>query len=971
MAHSGVQLLAMLERGCSQLRCNFCPLTPAELGSLGRRLRGSLVTSLDLCYCDLGPPGLTAFATALEREDDENRGRLEELKLGANGLGVSGAAVAGELCQTLALQRLDLEINELHDEGIRAFAQKALGADCSLQHLDLGMNGIHQEGAQALASSLKFNRSLTYLDLSFNCLGPQGALALRSALEQSHLQVLRLEDNNLSDEAALSLLQLPLRDLELGFNQVTAEGAVQMAKRLWTAKGPSRLGLAGNRLRDAGAAAFAAAIQKNCCLEELALPSNEIATAGGAALAAAMQCNWRLRELDLRENPISPEAAHIIAETTACARLASGSVPRTEMLRSELETGMSRRFCRAWSVRAYLSWLTKDAADTPQLAQLVASALASALVDGEGSAYDLARLKDLAQLYGRQLASKPRSERLTPRPRLGEPIGSAPGQRAWVRGVYLVNLTPFSLVISSQGSHLTLEEGTSGSLDAHAEHGLSLKLMHKTARELQQLEQMTLRPALGETSVPLNGPGGILRVLTSRHCAGTYQGECVVLLWSWPYRLRGVRFHDLNYYWNTAMATVGSSLTTPEAIRQVFRPDTLLQQCSLAELHTPGPAQSFVSHAWCLQVNEVFVALARAFAGAEMMRFWIAAFSLNHWCLEEHHGLVSDVLRSRNCQSLAVILGPQAETLKRLWCLYEVLLASDGRPERPGKMALKLCSPQGVLNVGTGGMPVSYILKVSGAINNLNLHQAECNQSDEELRNETFRRRLALHPIASCNAQLRSFMSEGLSSLHQRGQEIFLRASACLQGKGETDLDGRSETAADSDAAGSAVLSDKQCEQHVKEEQADEQLAEEILEKKMEGSFSREMEDGGRRPPVAGALPVLPNQDEHRSRSASRCGHGFARKGVSLCHGVLLVVRSHVSFDMGSATVDMPMRPHHGKYMQQLRYTVPCVSRQLVVSSHDESRRVHPTCPTCYQHPVAGPFFGGVSSDTLPWWEHV
>ncbi|CAK9062427.1 Leucine-rich repeat and WD repeat-containing protein 1 (Origin recognition complex-associated protein) [Durusdinium trenchii] len=513
-----------------------------------------------------------------------------------------------------------------------------------------------------------------------------------------------------------------------------------------------------------------------------------------------------------------------------------------------------------------------DAADTPQLAQLVASALASALVDGEGSAYDLARLKDLAQLYGRQLASKPRSERLTPRPRLGEPIGSAPGQRAWVRGVYLVNLTPFSLVISSQGSHLTLEEGTSGSLDAHAEHGLSLKLMHKTARELQQLEQMTLRPALGETSVPLNGPGGILRVLTSRHCAGTYQGECVVLLWSWPYRLRGVRFHDLNYYWNTAMATVGSSLTTPEAIRQVFRPDTLLQQCSLAELHTPGPAQSFVSHAWCLQVNEVFVALARAFAGAEMMRFWIAAFSLNHWCLEEHHGLVSDVLRSRNCQSLAVILGPQAETLKRLWCLYEVLLASDGRPERPGKMALKLCSPQGVLNVGTGGMPVSYILKVSGAINNLNLHQAECNQSDEELRNETFRRRLALHPIASCNAQLRSFMSEGLSSLHQRGQEIFLRASACLQGKGETDLDGRSETAADSDAAGSAVLSDKQCEQHVKEEQADEQLAEEILEKKMEGSFSREMEDGGRRPPVAGALPVLPNQDEHRSRSASRDG---------------------------------------------------------------------------------------------------
>ena len=37
------------------------------------------------------------------------------------------------------------------------------------------------------------------------------------------------------------------------------------------------------------------------------------------------------------------------------------------------------------------------------------------------------------------------------------------------------------------------------------------------------------------------------------------------------FRLRGVRFHDLNYYWNTAMATVGSSLTTRlgEEVRRV------------------------------------------------------------------------------------------------------------------------------------------------------------------------------------------------------------------------------------------------------------------------------------------------------------------------------------------------------------------------------------------------------------------
>lgn len=49
-------------------------------------------------------------------------------------------------------------------------------------------------------------RCLRHLDLSFNAIGPLGAEALYAALESSSLEVLRLEDNSLSDQGAVTLI---------------------------------------------------------------------------------------------------------------------------------------------------------------------------------------------------------------------------------------------------------------------------------------------------------------------------------------------------------------------------------------------------------------------------------------------------------------------------------------------------------------------------------------------------------------------------------------------------------------------------------------------------------------------------------------------------------------------------------------------------------------------------------------------
>eukprot|EP00434_Breviolum_minutum_P042621 symbB.v1.2.037947.t1/scaffold5750.1/size24005/1 len=268
----------------------------------------------------------------------------------------------------------------------------------------------------------------------------------------------------------------------------------------------------------------------------------------------------------------------------------------------------------------------------------------------------------------------------------------------------------------------------------------------------------------------------------------------MLLLWSWPHRLRGSRFHDLNFYWRSATGYDGPG--TSDAVDQVLKPDTALAQSSLAELHMPGPAHTFVSHSWQLNVKELFVALARSFAGLEMLRLWMAVFSVNHWrpiSTTPAESCCHEVLKSRSCQCVALVLGGDAQSLKRLWCLYEVFAAVNSERQ----MSLKLCSPQGLLSVGTGGMPVSYILKVSNGISKLDFSDASC----QDFRTKTrLLQELNRHGGSErCTPLLRSFLTEGLSAMHRRGHEIFLQASKLdTGGTPKSDIfDDRSETAAE------------------------------------------------------------------------------------------------------------------------------------------------------------------------------
>eukprot|EP00439_Symbiodinium_sp_Y106_P073042 s832_g13.t1 len=601
--------------------------------------------------------------------------------------------------------------------------------------------------------------------------GSQTEALAHALMSNTTLKVLRLEDNAVGDLGAAALVSGAgrLHELELAFNQVRAEGAVAVAAALRSHGALRRLGLQGNELRDAGASALAAAISKNCGLQELSLRSSGVGSAGGSALVQALRGNWRLTALDVTENAVTQEAATSIAEMTRQARLVQEEALRAPTIR-ELTEGTVRRFPTEWSVRAWLGWLSQDARET-DVKTMVAVSHAAAVMssDSDVLSYDLARLRDLASIYGRRLA---------PGGRLKEAA----------KGVFLLNLTPFCIqaTVGKGSKAVQLKENSGMHLGSDATTiRLALSLSKDSPVWLPQtLPQVVVTPVAGEQSVELPDAEH-LRVLSSRWRAEeSSHAQLITLLWSWPHRLRGIRFHDLSFWWQGARGAMqGEATDMKSAITRVVLPDTALAQCSLAELYTPGPVQTFVSHHWGQDVDELFKSLSHCSMCAENTRLWICAFSNNHWSPardEDRLSLSGDALTSRSCHSFVMILGTEAQSLCRLWCLHEALLATQVRGSgRP--MVLKLCSPHGLLSEGTGGMPISYILKVSSAISTLDLQIAQCDSAAEKDMLLDAVQRLA-GSISAANLRCRQFLQDGLSVMHQRGQQIFVQAVSWLNG---------------------------------------------------------------------------------------------------------------------------------------------------------------------------------------------
>ncbi|KAH9519302.1 hypothetical protein Btru_075215 [Bulinus truncatus] len=181
--------------------------------------------------------------------------------------------------------------------------------DKKINFLDISDNPLGPEGMSSIAEMLSANRSIVELNISHTKPGREGLAELAKALRTNKtLRRLYLDSNTL-DQADSKLLaelitEIPdLRELYLSNNSLGFKCGQHIAGALASDKGRlSVLDLQYNHIRTESAVQIALALARNTTLRSLNLAWNGLGTEGCRALASSLVHNTSLTELDLTCN---------------------------------------------------------------------------------------------------------------------------------------------------------------------------------------------------------------------------------------------------------------------------------------------------------------------------------------------------------------------------------------------------------------------------------------------------------------------------------------------------------------------------------------------------------------------------------------------------------------------------------------------------------------------------------------------
>ena len=312
--------------------------------------------------------GIVRLARGCLRNDS-----LEELDLGANGIGVPGAAaLAGWLKKFVAQERkkaaaeverlrvvaeaaeIAAELRVVADKAA-LYAEKAPSAQKHAAQMEADETGAEADAAEAQAARLAANlpeEEEPELDEDGKPKPKPRIWAFQKPPRELVLKLrsLRLQRNKLGDDGAAALAQAlpaltPLTELNLGNNGVGARGAEALARALGANDCLLELNLGCNPIGLAGARALGAALAVDCgvegssgddrcasggrdgadggarrgacSLERLYLPLCALSAAGATALAPALPPNRQLQALNLADNKLGPAGAASLAENLA------------------------------------------------------------------------------------------------------------------------------------------------------------------------------------------------------------------------------------------------------------------------------------------------------------------------------------------------------------------------------------------------------------------------------------------------------------------------------------------------------------------------------------------------------------------------------------------------------------------------------------------------------------------------------
>ena len=320
------------EIGFNAVVFDNCLLQPIDFTALGNFLKMhyeilmiNLSTSNIGC---LGCKGISEFLVFLFTNVSDGNCKLSSLNLDKNNVTDEGAKCLAEALKhsNCKLKSLDLGVNNVTDEGVEYLAEALKHSNCKLNNLNLWRNNVTDKGVECLAEALKHsNCKLNNLNLWQNNVTDKGVECLSEALKHSNckLKSLRLGVNNVTDEGAKCLAKAlkhsncKLKGLYLWQNYVTDVGAKCLSEALKHSNCKlNSLDLRRHNVTDEGARRLAEALKhSNCKLKGLYLWQNYVTDEGAKCLAEALKHrNCKLNSLTLAQNDVTDQGAKCLAE---------------------------------------------------------------------------------------------------------------------------------------------------------------------------------------------------------------------------------------------------------------------------------------------------------------------------------------------------------------------------------------------------------------------------------------------------------------------------------------------------------------------------------------------------------------------------------------------------------------------------------------------------------------------------------